>query len=60
MVSESQDEKETTDDARASFLRVLMTFGLDRDQQRAENTPRYAMNVAAHHVPSVCGVDLYL
>lgn len=36
MVSEPEDEEETTDDARARFLRVLMTFGLDRDQQRTE------------------------
>lgn len=36
MVSEPQDEEETTADARTGFPRVLMTFGLDRDQQRAE------------------------
>lgn len=36
MVSEPEDEEETTHDARAGFLLVLMTFGLDRDQQRTE------------------------
>lgn len=37
MVSEPEDEEETTDDARADFPCVLMTFGLDHDQQRTEN-----------------------
>lgn len=41
MVSEPEDEEETTDDARACFLRILMTFGLDHDQQRAEYAVLY-------------------
>lgn len=47
MVSEPEDEKETTDDARTGLFRILMTFGLDRDQQREEKIMQMCcMNVA--------------
>lgn len=60
MVSEPEDEEETTDDAGACLLHVLMTFGLDHDQQRTEYAVLYYECCSTSHALSVCGMDLYL
>lgn len=59
LVSEPEDEEEKADDAWTRFLGVLMTFGLDRDQQRTEYVLYYEC-CSSSHALSVCGTDLYL
>lgn len=62
MVSEPEDEKETTDDARTGLLCILMTFGLDRDQQREQKICRCVvwMLQDVTRLRSVVSISIYM